>query len=264
MHTGTSYIHNLETSYATVFEALYCIATTIGSWPAALKTIAALHAKGNISADHYITYRKTPIEKVESSYLDIHDPDDFTGQKTRTYYRYTVSVEIQERSAKPCITKIKEYASNPELAAELSQYRIIDGTPVCGITEFDQYILTDHEIKGIVDGLDGVMMKELFNALRSDFQQEISDKDEKIRRLRDQLSESSEHDKEVNSKSRGFVGKIILACARSIIGDSSKSMSDSKITRLLIERLSVAKDTEIATDKGLLPYIQAGMAKEEI
>lgn len=264
MLKGTSYIKNLTTSYATVFEALYCIATTIGSWPAALKTLAALHTKGNISLEHCISYRRTPIEAPKIAAYDLYEPYESTTSKFRTAYTYTVSIEIHERLPKPCITKILEYASNPDLASKLSQYRVIDGTPACGITEFDEYVLISHEINSIVDGLDGLMMKELFNALQNDFQQELSEKDQKITRLRDQINESSEYDREVNSKSKGFVGKVLLACARNIIGDSSKSMPDTKITRLLIERLSAARSTEIATDKGLLPYIQAGMAKEEI
>lgn len=266
MLSGTQYLRNLETEYATVFEALYCIATTVDSWPAAINAMHALAQGGHIGLRNEISYTRTLVQ-ITTPDLDpkLSYLEEIGAERYTKAFTYTTQVRINETSSDACVAGLWDYHHKPELASSLSKFKVIDGTPICGVDAFDNFILTPPEVNTILNGLDGLLLRELFTAIQSEHREQIEYRDSLIQQLKNKISDSEDYDKEMNEKSKGYAGRIILACARQIIGIApSLRMNDAKITSTLIDRLSESNDEGIASQKGLLSYIKAGMAREKI
>lgn len=259
MEVGISYLEQArQTGHASIFEAIYAIATEINNWPAAARVIVDLCKSGEISCGRSFQFIKA-VDNYNAEPITSDERDIFE-YKFSTYTTIRKYIEI-------CggLPKLEEIAEDPDQCRDLSKYKIVDGTPICGIRELDDHILTPYEINLITEGLRGPIMRALTNSLLIEHSKAITAKELRINALLERLEshDKNNDEKEMAGKSRAFAGQTILACARRLIGvEKSLAMSDRQIANRLLEILADEDGNKIASERTMIDYIQVGRRKE--
>lgn len=229
------------------FEAIYAIATEINDWHVATHAMSLI-----LNSLDFDNNRKMVFEAISNK-----------DTQPNQYFSQNISFCTTEGNTKGFSTVIK-YAQDRELSDSLKKFRVIYGVPVCGIEELDMYILDEKEIDIIVSGMNSTILSAISEAQRIVHDQKTKLLADQINNLKEQLAEFPDGRKELNAKSMGFAGKVILACARHIIGeDASKSMSTTQITTQLLNKTASEGGVFIASEKSILEYIKAGKSREQ-
>lgn len=264
MKIGSDYLNSLKTHHATVFEALYCIATAIGDWPAAVKTFYTLYERRHISLNRKLSYHRELISTGDSLYAtnnfgnDSQDLDPLLGHT----YTYRTKVTISTADPDACNCRLISLLSNDELIWEASKFKVIDGAPVCGIEELDEYVISREEISKITEGLDGLITRTILSELAQSRDKEIQDREKIISALDSELSALRGVSSEVNPRSKGFVSSLLFLCAQQIIGEKvAEKLTSREIARALVKKLSAGKEKNVASVEGLVDYIEMGRSK---
>ena len=240
-----------------VFEAIYAIATTVNDWNIATNATLLI-----LNSMDFNNSRRIVFEAIENEATSpTPRPDQQDSQAL--YFTSNLRGRISEGST-CCLQTIAKYAHDPELSDSLRKFRVIYGVPVCGIEEFDLYLLDRKEVDTLIHGMSSTILSAISEAQQIVHDQKIKLLADQINILKEQLAEFPDGRKELNAKSMGFAGKVILACARHIIGeDASKSMSTTQITTQLLNKTASEGGVFIASEKSILEYIKAGKSREQ-
>ncbi|MGF7243389.1 hypothetical protein ABIC11_003837 [Pseudomonas oryzihabitans] len=264
MLKGTDYLKNLETQHATVFEAIYGIATTVDNWPAAVLTLLSLYDGGHLYFNRQLHHER---ELIETNRTHLRPSNDYwrsdEDNETGVTYTYKVVTSIESADPSICLNKLTRVYRDHDICSGLEKFKVIDGTPICGIEIFDQYVLSSEEISRITDGLDGVILNTLFSEIKKETEEKIAERDTRIEHLESEIFRLEKASSEINPRAKSFVGRVIFLCAKQLIGENtSQTLHDRELTRLLVKKLSAGRDKEVASVEGLLDYIKVGRAQE--
>lgn len=121
MKKGIAHLNDLKPGFASIYEVIYSLATEIHSWRAAVQTILELYSESALSLQLRIQTIKEPPTHRHNG------------------YHYSVSVQLVEADPMPCLNALSKYSQDQSAEADLSKFKEVDGTPICGVPELDSY-----------------------------------------------------------------------------------------------------------------------------
>lgn len=266
MKKGIEYLRECKgRGYASIFEVIYSVATEYGGWTSgprksassnlgwqeAVYTLLQLCHGQEISGCHRIEQRqhREPAEKFSGTYKQIN-----------TYTITTVLMPVDEGPIK-CLSEVR---NNRETLNDLRKFRSIHGVPVCGLEDLDTLCFTEPELRFLCSGLEGELISAFASAKDEIFEEKVKSLSQRINELENSVAEYSDELKVASEKTMGTIGRVILACARKILGDKVDCKSNLEIANELLPQISNAAGRQPCNAKSMAKYIEYGRSREDI